>query len=166
MIDWSICCFALAMLLRFWRRTRWVPPTSLRVSVWCFLTCKLMVHAGLKWWTPRPKTVIPRNGNNGMTAMLSSSNIHLVITIVWFCDFGTCWRRCRGAPAALFLAMRAYEVFELPEFLDVAERLADHVFRFGLMRKGNGLCHGTAGMFFRCPLCLVDFDSIRITCKL
>lgn len=55
---------------------------------------------------------------------------------------------CRGSPAAMYLAMRAYEVFELPEFLTTAERLANHVFQYGLMRKGNGLCHGTAGNAF------------------
>jgi hypothetical protein len=52
---------------------------------------------------------------------------------------------CSGSPAAVFLFARAYEVFDDAAYLDTARRAADHVWRYGLLRKGNGICHGIAG---------------------
>jgi hypothetical protein len=52
---------------------------------------------------------------------------------------------CSGSAAAVFLFARAYEVFGDPAYLDVARRAAQHVWSYGLLRKGNGICHGIAG---------------------
>jgi hypothetical protein len=52
---------------------------------------------------------------------------------------------CSGSPAAVFLFARAYEVFEDTAYLEVARRAAQHVWRYGLLHKGNGICHGIAG---------------------
>jgi hypothetical protein len=52
---------------------------------------------------------------------------------------------CNGTTGAVFLFARAYEVFGEAAHLDAARRAAEHVWRYGLLRKGNGLCHGIAG---------------------
>lgn len=63
---------------------------------------------------------------------------------------------CHGAPGILLLLVRAYEVFREHKYLAWAEMAADVVWSRGLLRKGNGLCHGVAGnaycflALFRC----------------
>jgi hypothetical protein len=52
---------------------------------------------------------------------------------------------CNGTTGAVFLFARAYEVFGEAAYLEAARRAAEHVWRFGLLRKGNGICHGIAG---------------------
>jgi hypothetical protein len=52
---------------------------------------------------------------------------------------------CSGTPAAVFLFARAYEVFGDTAYLETARRAAEHVWRYGLLRKGSGICHGIAG---------------------
>ncbi len=52
---------------------------------------------------------------------------------------------CNGTTGAVFLFARAYELFREPAYLDAARRAAEQVWRYGLLRKGNGLCHGIAG---------------------
>ncbi len=52
---------------------------------------------------------------------------------------------CNGTTGAVFLFARAYEVFGEGAYLEAARRAAEHVWRYGLLRKGNGLCHGIAG---------------------
>jgi len=52
---------------------------------------------------------------------------------------------CHGAPGAVFLFCKAYEVLGHVEFREVAERAGAVVWRDGLLRKGPGLCHGVAG---------------------
>ena len=52
---------------------------------------------------------------------------------------------CSGTPAAVFLFARAYEVFGDAAYLETARRAAEHVWKYGLLRKGNGICHGIAG---------------------
>jgi len=52
---------------------------------------------------------------------------------------------CHGAPAFALLYTLAYEQFSWPEYLVTAESAAEHVWRFGLLRKGVGLCHGIGG---------------------
>ncbi|MCP5059099.1 MAG: hypothetical protein GY937_20535 [bacterium] len=52
---------------------------------------------------------------------------------------------CNGTTGAVFLFARAYEVFGERSYLEAAQRAAEHVWRYGLLRKGNGLCHGIAG---------------------
>ena len=52
---------------------------------------------------------------------------------------------CNGTTGFVFLFARAYEVFGAESYLAAASRAADHVWRFGLLRKGNGICHGISG---------------------
>ena len=52
---------------------------------------------------------------------------------------------CHGAPGPLLMYVKAYEVLGGPRDLALAEQAADVVWERGLLRKGNGLCHGVAG---------------------
>eukprot|EP00879_Flechtneria_rotunda_P018774 GHRR01019707.1.p1 GENE.GHRR01019707.1~~GHRR01019707.1.p1 ORF type:complete len:234 (+),score=71.21 GHRR01019707.1:928-1629(+) len=52
---------------------------------------------------------------------------------------------CHGAPGAVFLWCKAYEVFSHQSYLDAALRASEVVWQRGLLKKGPGLCHGVAG---------------------
>lgn len=52
---------------------------------------------------------------------------------------------CNGTTGAVFLFARAYQLFGEVAYLEAARRAAEHVWRFGLLRKGSGICHGIAG---------------------
>ena len=52
---------------------------------------------------------------------------------------------CHGAPGAIFLFSRAFEVFGDTKYLDAAIRAGEAVWHRGLLRKGPGLCHGISG---------------------
>ncbi|XP_066949513.1 lanC-like protein 2 [Macrobrachium rosenbergii] len=52
---------------------------------------------------------------------------------------------CHGAPGAVFLLAKAYQVFGDDSYLEHARKSADCIWERGLLRKGYGLCHGTAG---------------------
>jgi hypothetical protein len=52
---------------------------------------------------------------------------------------------CNGSTGAVFLFARAYQVYGDKSYLEAARRAAEHVWKYGLLRKGNGLCHGVAG---------------------
>ncbi|MEN8181204.1 MAG: LanC-like protein [Myxococcota bacterium] len=71
---------------------------------------------------------------------------------------------CSGSPAAVFVFSRAFEVFGDEAYLGVAQRAAEHVWRYGLLRKGNGICHGIAGngyaflALYRATGCRRDLD--------
>ncbi|XP_068212610.1 lanC-like protein 2 isoform X2 [Palaemon carinicauda] len=52
---------------------------------------------------------------------------------------------CHGAPGAVFLLAKAYQVFGDESYLEHARKSADCVWERGLLRKGYGLCHGTSG---------------------
>ncbi|KAB7506026.1 LanC-like protein 1 [Armadillidium nasatum] len=52
---------------------------------------------------------------------------------------------CHGAPGAIFLFSYAYKVFKDPKYLNYAKGCADVIWLRGLLKKGYGLCHGTAG---------------------
>eukprot|EP00884_Botryococcus_braunii_P020349 jgi/Botrbrau1/6999/Bobra.0165s0029.1 len=52
---------------------------------------------------------------------------------------------CHGAPGAVFLFCKAYEVLGDEKYLEAAERGGEVVWKYGLLRKGPGLCHGIAG---------------------
>ena len=56
--------------------------------------------------------------------------------------------RCHGAPGTVYLFAKAYLVWREPAFLNAALRCGDCVWRFGLLRKGPGICHGVAGSGF------------------
>jgi lantibiotic modifying enzyme len=56
---------------------------------------------------------------------------------------------CHGSPGAVACLVRAYEVFKLEDigkvFLDSAVKAGDNIWKFGLLKKGFGLCHGISG---------------------
>lgn len=52
---------------------------------------------------------------------------------------------CHGAPGAVFLLAEAYRVYNNEVYRQAAERAATCVWRWGILRKGPGLCHGVAG---------------------
>eukprot|EP00929_Paragymnodinium_shiwhaense_P060751 TRINITY_DN30325_c0_g1_i1.p1 TRINITY_DN30325_c0_g1~~TRINITY_DN30325_c0_g1_i1.p1 ORF type:complete len:437 (-),score=54.68 TRINITY_DN30325_c0_g1_i1:87-1397(-) len=52
---------------------------------------------------------------------------------------------CHGAPGMVWTYCAAYEVLGEARYLDVARSAGDAVWRYGLVRKGDGLCHGIAG---------------------
>ena len=52
---------------------------------------------------------------------------------------------CHGAPGAILTLCTAYEYFHNPRFLATATRAGDMMWEKGLLKKGNGLCHGIAG---------------------
>eukprot|EP00921_Rhytidocystis_pertsovi_P014615 GHVQ01023585.1.p1 GENE.GHVQ01023585.1~~GHVQ01023585.1.p1 ORF type:complete len:415 (+),score=41.24 GHVQ01023585.1:2260-3504(+) len=52
---------------------------------------------------------------------------------------------CHGAPGAVFLFLRAFQVYGDEKWLRAAQIAAGTVWRHGLLRKGGSLCHGIAG---------------------
>uniref|UniRef100_A0A2P2HZJ1 LanC-like protein 1 n=1 Tax=Hirondellea gigas TaxID=1518452 RepID=A0A2P2HZJ1_9CRUS len=52
---------------------------------------------------------------------------------------------CHGAPAAVLLFAMAYKVFESTQYLQAARKCCAVVWQRGLLKKGYGLCHGSAG---------------------
>jgi len=52
---------------------------------------------------------------------------------------------CHGAPGAILTLCTAFEYFHNPRFLASASRAGDMMWEKGLLKKGNGLCHGIAG---------------------
>ena len=52
---------------------------------------------------------------------------------------------CHGAPGFCMLFCRAARFFADQTYFDAALNLGETVWRFGLIQKGPGLCHGVAG---------------------
>ncbi len=52
---------------------------------------------------------------------------------------------CHGAGGVLLAMLAGHRVLGEEAFLDCAKRAAECVWRFGLLRKGVGLCHGFGG---------------------
>ncbi|XP_054847960.1 lanC-like protein 2 [Eublepharis macularius] len=52
---------------------------------------------------------------------------------------------CHGAPGVIHMLMQAYQVFKEDKYLKDAMECSDVIWQRGLLRKGYGLCHGTAG---------------------
>eukprot|EP00882_Tetradesmus_deserticola_P008922 GHRQ01009412.1.p1 GENE.GHRQ01009412.1~~GHRQ01009412.1.p1 ORF type:complete len:351 (+),score=127.18 GHRQ01009412.1:199-1251(+) len=52
---------------------------------------------------------------------------------------------CHGAPGAVFLWCKAYEVLGDDVYMQAAQRAGEVVWQQGLLKKGPGLCHGVAG---------------------
>ncbi|KAH7646153.1 Glutathione S-transferase lancl1 [Dermatophagoides farinae] len=52
---------------------------------------------------------------------------------------------CHGSPGVIHLLSLAYQVFEKEIYLNAAIKAADDIWHRGLLKKGCGLCHGTAG---------------------
>lgn len=43
------------------------------------------------------------------------------------------------------MLIQAYQVFRAERYLNDAYQCADVIWKYGLLKKGYGLCHGTAG---------------------
>ncbi|CAJ1410888.1 unnamed protein product [Effrenium voratum] len=56
-----------------------------------------------------------------------------------------CVHFCHGAPGAVFLYCKAYEVLREKQWLDLAQEAGELVWKYGLLKKGPGICHGIAG---------------------
>ncbi|XP_072179333.1 lanC-like protein 2 [Diadema setosum] len=52
---------------------------------------------------------------------------------------------CHGAPGVIHMLLQAYKVFDEEQYLNAALCCGDVIWQRGLLRKGYGLCHGTAG---------------------
>ncbi|XP_061442582.1 lanC-like protein 2 [Rhineura floridana] len=52
---------------------------------------------------------------------------------------------CHGAPGVIHMLMQAYQVFKEDKYLKDAMECSDVIWHRGLLRKGYGICHGTAG---------------------
>lgn len=52
---------------------------------------------------------------------------------------------CHGAPGVVYMLLQAYRAFGVPHYLEHALHCGEVVWRWGLLRKGYGLCHGVAG---------------------
>lgn len=52
---------------------------------------------------------------------------------------------CHGAPGAVHLLALAYKVFDDALYLDALRKSVDVIWERGLLKKGYGICHGTAG---------------------
>jgi len=52
---------------------------------------------------------------------------------------------CHGAPGMILLLCEAFQVFKDDKYLQEARNVVNFVWKYGLLRKGLGLCHGIAG---------------------
>ncbi|XP_015710381.1 lanC-like protein 2 isoform X3 [Coturnix japonica] len=52
---------------------------------------------------------------------------------------------CHGAPGVIHMLMQAYKTFKEDKYLKDAMECSDVIWQRGLLRKGYGICHGTAG---------------------
>ncbi|XP_030407286.1 lanC-like protein 2 [Gopherus evgoodei] len=52
---------------------------------------------------------------------------------------------CHGAPGVIHMLMQAYKIFKEDKYLKDAMDCSDVIWQRGLLRKGYGICHGTAG---------------------
>lgn len=52
---------------------------------------------------------------------------------------------CHGSPGVVFMLLQAYKTFGVAQYLSDALQCGEVVWRYGLLKKGYGLCHGAAG---------------------
>ncbi|XP_028659894.1 lanC-like protein 2 [Erpetoichthys calabaricus] len=52
---------------------------------------------------------------------------------------------CHGAPGVIHMILQAHKVFKEEKYLKDAVECSDVIWQRGLLRKGYGICHGTAG---------------------
>ncbi|XP_006861978.1 PREDICTED: lanC-like protein 2 [Chrysochloris asiatica] len=52
---------------------------------------------------------------------------------------------CHGAPGVIHMLLQASKVFKEEKYLKDAMECSDVIWQRGLLRKGYGICHGTAG---------------------
>ncbi len=55
---------------------------------------------------------------------------------------------CHGAPNAIPVFIEAYKWFGDAKYLQAANLAADYTFKFGVLTKGMGLCHGTSSNIY------------------
>lgn len=85
-----------------------------------------LVRRGIHWLTSR------RQSNGNWPAVEGESDAKLV-------------HFCHGAPGAILLYLKAYEVFKTEEYLRIAQEAGEVTYQYGVLKKGLGLCHGVAG---------------------
>lgn len=52
---------------------------------------------------------------------------------------------CHGSPGMFYLMAKAYLKFDEQKYLTSCLKMGDLIWKYGLLRKGPGLCHGIAG---------------------
>ncbi|XP_071403562.1 LOW QUALITY PROTEIN: lanC-like protein 2, partial [Centroberyx affinis] len=52
---------------------------------------------------------------------------------------------CHGAPGVIHMLLMAHKVFKEEKYLKEAAECGEVIWQRGLLRKGYGICHGTAG---------------------
>ncbi|XP_026218941.1 glutathione S-transferase LANCL1 [Anabas testudineus] len=52
---------------------------------------------------------------------------------------------CHGSPGVIYMLLQAHRAFGAPQYLADALQCGEVVWRWGLLKKGYGLCHGAAG---------------------
>ncbi|XP_028322378.1 glutathione S-transferase LANCL1 [Gouania willdenowi] len=52
---------------------------------------------------------------------------------------------CHGSPGVVYMLLQAHKTFGVAQYLADALQCGEVVWRFGLLKKGYGLCHGAAG---------------------
>lgn len=52
---------------------------------------------------------------------------------------------CHGAGGAVLTFLQAWEFYNDIKYLKAAEKAAECVWKFGILRKGNSVCHGVVG---------------------
>lgn len=52
---------------------------------------------------------------------------------------------CHGAPGVIYLFAKSFLIFREQKYLDACLKCGELVWKFGLLRKGPGICHGIAG---------------------
>ncbi|XP_049607976.1 glutathione S-transferase LANCL1 isoform X1 [Syngnathus scovelli] len=52
---------------------------------------------------------------------------------------------CHGSPGVIYMLLQAHKVFGESPYLEDALQCGEVVWRWGLLKKGYGLCHGAAG---------------------
>ncbi|XP_053570526.1 lanC-like protein 2 [Bombina bombina] len=52
---------------------------------------------------------------------------------------------CHGAPGVIHMLLKGYKIFKEEKYLKDAVECSDVIWQRGLLRKGYGVCHGTAG---------------------
>jgi hypothetical protein len=68
---------------------------------------------------------------------------------------------CHGSPGAIPFLLAAAKVFERDErqFLDSAAKAGYMTWRYGVLLKGNGLCHGIAGNAYMMHMLYREWDA-------
>jgi len=56
-----------------------------------------------------------------------------------------CIHFCHGATGAVLLYCKAFEVLQEEQWLQLAKDAGEVVWKYGLLKKGPGICHGIAG---------------------